>query len=69
MTIHISGDWFCFIIPAIILILTSLQFDSQRTGGGYFPASSDRDAFWFVGFPAWLILSFAAWAIYLKVTK
>lgn len=69
MNLYIAPDWFCFIIPAIVIFLFTRTLSSQKTGGGFLPASSDRDEFWIVGIPLWIIISLASWAIYLKVSK
>jgi len=67
MSITITGEHLCFIIPAIAVFLWSRNFSSVKTGGGYFPATSERDTFWFFGAPIYVIVSLLCWAIYLKV--
>lgn len=69
MSLNISLEWFCFIVPALIAFILQFKFNPTKTGGNFFPPSSERDMYWFFAIPLYLIVSFAAWAIYLKVVE
>ncbi len=64
MSIQISIEWFFFVIPFLIAYIFSLKHSDVGSWAG-----SNRDWYWLIFGPITLVVSFASWAIYLKVTK
>lgn len=66
MSIKVPIDIFFFIIPFFVCWCISFCYSGQKTGGGFFPASSERDDFWVIIFPICLVVGFGSWGIYLR---
>lgn len=63
MNITIPIDVLFFAIPFAVFYVLSLKQSNHRGAFGF----TERDCFWFMFFPVTLAVSFALWAIYLKV--
>lgn len=65
MSIQIPAWVIVMATPWILAALYSLRFDNTKHGGGgWWPASSDRDGYWFFAFPACVVASSVFAAVY-----